>query len=36
MQRRDGIDARHRDPGEITIYEDRSFTFITKTPPAAS
>jgi len=23
-------------PAEITIYEDRSFTFVTKTPPAAS
>ena len=23
-------------PVELTIYEDRSFTFITKTPPAAS
>ena len=23
-------------PVEITIYKDRSFTFITKTPPAAS
>jgi large subunit ribosomal protein L11 len=23
-------------PAEITIYDDRSFTFITKTPPAAS
>ena len=23
-------------PVEITIYEDRSFTFITKTPPAAA
>ena len=23
-------------PVEITIYQDRSFTFITKTPPAAS
>ena len=22
-------------PAEITIYEDRSFSFITKTPPAA-
>jgi 50S ribosomal protein L11 len=22
-------------PAEITIYDDRSFTFITKTPPAA-
>ena len=22
-------------PGEITVFEDRSFTFITKTPPAA-
>ncbi|MEP6774341.1 MAG: 50S ribosomal protein L11 [Chloroflexota bacterium] len=22
-------------PAEITIYEDRSFTFVTKTPPAA-
>ena len=22
-------------PAEITVYEDRSFTFITKTPPAA-
>src|SRR5690242_21961809 len=21
-------------PAEITIYEDRSFTFVTKTPPA--
>ena len=23
-------------PVEITIYDDRSFTFITKTPPAAA
>src|SRR5690606_11736447 len=23
-------------PGEISIYEDRSFTFVTKTPPAAA
>jgi large subunit ribosomal protein L11 len=23
------------DPVEISVYEDRSFTFITKTPPAA-
>ena len=23
-------------PVEITVYEDRSFTFITKTPPAAA
>jgi large subunit ribosomal protein L11 len=23
-------------PAEITVYEDRSFTFVTKTPPAAS
>jgi large subunit ribosomal protein L11 len=23
-------------PVEITIYEDRSFTFVTKTPPAAN
>lgn len=23
-------------PVEITIYEDRSFTFVTKTPPAAA
>ena len=22
-------------PGEITVFEDRSFTFVTKTPPAA-
>ena len=22
-------------PGEITVYADRSFTFVTKTPPAA-
>lgn len=22
-------------PAEITIYEDRSFTFVLKTPPAA-
>lgn len=23
-------------PAEVSVYEDRSFTFITKTPPAAS
>jgi len=23
-------------PAEITVYEDRSFTFVTKTPPASS
>ncbi len=23
-------------PAEITIYEDRTFTFVTKTPPAAA
>ena len=23
-------------PAEITIYEDRSFTFVTKTPPASA
>jgi large subunit ribosomal protein L11 len=23
-------------PAEITVYEDRSFTFITKTPPAST
>jgi large subunit ribosomal protein L11 len=23
-------------PVEITVFEDRSFTFVTKTPPAAS
>ena len=23
-------------PVEITVYEDRSFTFVTKTPPAAA
>ncbi|HWO90334.1 MAG TPA: 50S ribosomal protein L11, partial [Methylomirabilota bacterium] len=23
-------------PAEITIFEDRSFTFVTKTPPAAA
>ena len=30
-------EARRGDvvPVEITVYEDRSFTFITKTPPAA-
>jgi len=22
-------------PAEITVYEDRTFTFVTKTPPAA-
>ena len=22
-------------PGKITVYEDRSFTFVLKTPPAA-
>ena len=26
---------QHVVPVEITVYEDRSFTFITKTPPAA-
>ena len=25
----------HIVPVEITVYEDRSFTFVTKTPPAA-
>ena len=28
-------DAGTITPVEITVYEDRSFTFITKTPPAA-
>ena len=28
-------DAGTTIPVEITVYEDRSFTFITKTPPAA-
>ena len=23
-------------PAEVSVYEDRSFTFVTKTPPAAS
>jgi len=23
-------------PAEITVYEDRSFTFVTKTPPAST
>ena len=23
-------------PVEVTVYEDRSFTFVTKTPPAAN
>ena len=37
-----GVQRRHCEsqrgnivPVEITVYEDRSFTFITKTPPAA-
>ena len=30
-----GPDAGRITPVEITVYEDRSFTFITKTPPAA-
>ena len=29
------LDAGTIIPVEITVYEDRSFTFITKTPPAA-
>ena len=28
-------DAGHDHPVVITVYSDRSFTFITKTPPAA-
>ena len=30
-----GPDAGRITPVEITVFEDRSFTFITKTPPAA-
>ena len=30
-----GGQANPAPPVEITVYEDRSFTFITKTPPAA-
>ena len=30
-----GPNAGRITPVEITVYEDRSFTFITKTPPAA-
>ena len=38
-----GVNVRHADqqlrgtitPVEVTVYEDRSFTFITKVPPAA-
>jgi large subunit ribosomal protein L11 len=30
-----GAQAGRITPVEITVYEDRSFTFITKTPPAA-
>src|SRR5437667_1496420 len=30
-----GPNAGQVTPVEITVYEDRSFTFITKTPPAA-
>jgi hypothetical protein len=29
-----GEPARHHHPVEITIFEDRTFTFVTKTPPA--
>ena len=32
---RTGSQAGSIIPAEITIYEDRSFTFITKTPPTA-
>ena len=36
VQRGDRVAARQTSsPVEITVYEDRSFTFITKTPPAA-
>ena len=35
LQRRDRVPARNVIPVEITVYEDRSFTFVTKTPPAA-
>ena len=30
-----GPNAGRITPAEISVYEDRSFTFITKTPPAA-
>ena len=33
--RRPRVSAATSSPVEITIYEDRSFTFILKTPPAA-
>ena len=36
LQRADAEDAGTIIPVEITVYEDRSFTFITKTPPAAA
>ena len=29
------FNARTADQGDITVYNDRSFSFITKTPPAA-
>ena len=32
---RSGSQAGYIVPVEMTIFEDRSFTFITKTPPAA-
>ena len=40
LEQRSRIDATRDQMGqvvpvEITVYEDRSFTFITKTPPAA-
>jgi large subunit ribosomal protein L11 len=34
VQRRDGVQRGNVIPVEITVYEDRSFTFL-KTPPAA-
>lgn len=35
VQRRNTIAGRDSDPVVITVYQDRSFTFITKSPPAA-
>ena len=35
VQRPDAGPGRHHHPVEITVYEDKSFTFVCKTPPAA-
>jgi large subunit ribosomal protein L11 len=35
VQRADPSDAGIGDPGDCAVYADRSFTFVTKSPPAS-